>query len=289
MNNVIREYIALFKLRIVVLLAFVALVATITAASRGALHPMKIVILVLAGALASAGANILNHYFDRDIDALMDRTKNRPLPAGKVAPHKACWLGILLVVLSILISSRLNYLTSVYLLSGALVYVLIYTIWLKRRSAANIVIGGTAGSCMVLAGYAAIEGNTSLAAILVALLIFLWTPPHFWAFAIVHKAEYQKASIPMLSVTHGNTRTTRLILIHTVLLVQVSFLLYALGYFGTIYLTTAVVFGLAFVAFNTRLLFKPIKSRAWGSYKFSGIYLIALFTGMLLDVLFKLA
>jgi protoheme IX farnesyltransferase len=283
-----REYIALFKLRIVVLLVFVALVATITA-SKGALQPMKILILALAGALASAGASILNHYFDRDIDALMDRTRNRPLPAGRVAPHKACWLGVLLVALAILISSRLNYLTSAYILSGALVYVLVYTIWLKRRSAANIVIGGTAGSCAVLAGYAAMEGNTSLAAILVALLVFLWTPPHFWAFAIVHKSSYKRASIPMLPVTQGDARAARLILMHTVLLVQASLLLYALGYFGILYLITAVLFGLAFVALNVKLMLQPTKSRAWGSYKLSGIYLVALFTGMLLDTLFKLA
>lgn len=283
-----REYIALLKLRIVVLLVFVALVATITA-SKGSLQPVKILILAVAGALASAGASILNHYFDRDIDVLMDRTRSRPLPAGKVAPHKACWLGVLLLALAILISSRLNYLTSAYILSGALVYILIYTIWLKRRSAANIVIGGAAGSCAVLAGYAAMEGNTSLAAILVALLIFLWTPPHFWAFAIVHKSSYEKASIPMLPVTQGDTRATRLILMHTVLLVQASLLLYALGYFGILYLTTAVVFGLAFIALNVKLMLQPTKSRAWGSYKLSGIYLVALFTGMLLDTLFKLS
>jgi protoheme IX farnesyltransferase len=279
-----REYIAMFKLRIVALLVFVALVATITAAG-GDLHPLRIAILALAGALASSGASILNHYFDRDVDSLMERTRGRPLPTGKVASNKACWLGIFLVSLSILISSRLNYLTSAYILSGALVYVLVYTIWLKRRSAANIVIGGLAGSCAVLAGYAAMEGNTTLVAILMALLVFLWTPPHFWAFAIVHKSGYRKASIPMLPVTHGDARATRLILMHTVLLVQASLLLYALGYFGILYLVTAVVFGLAFVVSNIKLAIQPTKSRAWGSYRLSGIYLVALFMGMLLDAL----
>jgi len=282
------NYISMFKLRIVALLVFVALVATITA-STGALQPMKILILASAGALAAAGASILNHYFDRDIDALGDRTKKRPLPAGKVAPHKACFLGIVLVGIALVISSKLNYLTSAYILMGALVYVLVYTIWLKRRSAANIVIGGAAGSCAVLAGYAAMEGNTSLVAILMALLVFLWTPPHFWAFAIVHKSGYQKASIPMLPVIHGDARATRLILMHTVLLVQASLLLYALGYFGILYLIVAVVFGFAFIATNAKLMLQPTKRRAWGSYKLSGIYLVALFTGMLLDILFKLA
>ncbi len=281
-----REYVALFKLRIVALLVFIAIVATITA-SGGALHPIRIAALALAGALASSGASVLNQYFDRDIDSLMERTKGRPLPTGRIASRRACWLGIFLVILAIVVSSRLNYLTSVYILAGALVYVLVYTIWLKRRSAANIVIGGLAGSCAVLAGYAAMGGNTSPAAILMALLVFLWTPPHFWAFAIVHKSGYERASVPMLPVTQGDARATRLILMHTVLLVQASLLLYALGYFGVLYLLTAVVFGLAFVAYNVRLAIHPSKSLAWGSYKISGIYLVALFTAMLLDALFK--
>jgi protoheme IX farnesyltransferase len=278
----ILEYVGLLKLRIVGLLVFVSLVATVTA-SRGAVEPARLLLLAVAGALAAGGASLLNHYFDRDIDALMDRTKGRPLPAGRVSPHRACWLGILLVVLSLLLSSRLNYLTSAYILLGALIYVGIYTIWLKRRSAANVVIGGAAGSCAVLAGYASMEGNTSLAALLIALLIFLWTPPHFWAFAMVHGRGYRKASIPMLPVTHGDARATRLILLHTVLLVQASLLLYAFGYFGTLYLITAVLFGLPFVAFNAWLLMRPSRGLAWQSYKLSGLYLVVLFTGMLLD------
>lgn len=287
-KTLMREYISLFKLRIVVLLVFVAIVTAVTA-SRGALHPSKIIILAVAGALASAGASILNHYFDRDIDGVMDRTRNRPLPAGKVGAHFACWFGIILIGLSILISSKLNFLTSAYILSGALVYIFIYTVWLKRRSAANIVIGGTAGSCAVLAGYAAMNDNTTLAAILMALLVFLWTPPHFWAFAIVHKRSYERAMIPMLPVTQGESRAARLILMHTVLLVQASLLLYALGYFGILYLATAIIFGLLFVAFNVKLVLEPTKKTAWGSYKLSGVYLVALFIGMLLDTLFKLA
>jgi protoheme IX farnesyltransferase len=283
-----REYIVLLKLRIVILLVFVSLVATIVA-SKGVFQPMKILILAFAGALASAGASVLNHYFDRDIDALADRTKDRPLPAGKVSPHKACWIGIILVGMALIVSSQLNYLTTAYIFAGALVYVLVYTIWLKRRSAANIVIGGVAGSCAVLAGYAAMGGNTTLAAILIALLVFLWTPPHFWAFAIVHKSGYQNALVPMLPVTQGNERTARLILMHTILLVQASLLLYALGYFGILYLIIAVVFGLVFITTNIKLMLHPTKGRAWGSYKISGIYLVVLFTGMLLDTLVKLA
>lgn len=287
-KTLMREYIALFKLRIVFLLVFVAIVTAITA-SRGALDPGRIIILAVAGSLASAGASILNHYFDRDIDGVMERTRNRPLPSGKIGAHFACWLGIVFIVLSIVISSKLNFLTSMYILSGALVYILIYTVWLKRRSAANIVIGGTAGSCAVLAGYAAMNGNTTLAAVLMALLIFLWTPPHFWAFAIVHKSSYKRAMIPMLPVTHGESRAARLILMHTVLLVQASLLLYAFGYFGILYLATAIIFGLLLVAFNVRLVLDPTKKKAWGSYKLSGVYLVALFIGMLLDTLFKLA
>ena len=283
-----REYVALFKLRIVALLVFVALVSGVIA-SKGALYPGRVLILFTAGALASIGASILNHYFDRDIDALSDRTKSRPLPSGKVAPHKACWLGIVLLLASLLVSSKLNYLTTAYILGGALVYVVVYTLWLKRRSVLNIVIGGAAGSCAVLAGYAAMNGNTTLAAILVALLVFLWTPPHFWAFAIVHKRGYLRMGVPMLPVTHGDRRAARLIMMHTILLVQASLLLYALGYFGILYFAVAAIFGLLFVGLNARLLLSPSESWAWKSYKFSGIYLIAIFTAMLVDTVFKLA
>jgi protoheme IX farnesyltransferase len=281
MNRRILAYIELFKPRILALLVYVATVAAITASN--VFNPLRIIILALAIAVASAGASILNHYFDRDLDAIMERTKNRPLPSGRIAPHKAFWLGLILLVISILVSSRLNYVTSLFIFLGALVYVLVYTIWLKRRFSANIVVGGAAGSFAVLAGFAAAEGKISFLALLVALLIFLWTPPHFWAFAIVRKSAYMKASIPMLPVTHGVARTTDIIFFNTLLLVQSSLLPYVFGYLGKFYLITAVIFGLVILFINFRLLFNPTNKRAWSSYKLSGIYLIAIFSGMLLD------
>jgi protoheme IX farnesyltransferase len=278
-----REYVALLKLRIVGLLVLVSIFAALIA-SQGDLHLKKILVLAVAGVLACTGASMLNHYFDRDVDAVMERTRNRPLPSGKVEPRRVYWLGVLLIFLSLLVSLRLNPLTTAYILAGALVYVVVYTIWLKRRSAANIVVGGLAGSFAVLAGYAAMMNATSLLALLLALLLFLWTPPHFWAFAIVHRSSYTQASIPMLPVTRGEAAAAWLIFIHTVLLVIVSLMLHALGYFGTLYLAIALAFGTAFVALNVLLLLSPQRGRAWRSYRFSGIYLLAVFSGMLLEV-----
>ncbi len=283
-----REYLGMFKLRIVALLVFVAMVAA-AVGSGGSLQVERLLLLFAAGALASMGASVLNHYFDRDIDALVPRTSNRPLPSGRIKPSTACWLGVLLVGTSLLLSSRLNYLTTMYILAGALVYVLVYTVWLKRRSALNIVIGGLAGSCAVLAGYAAIRGDTTLLALLLALLIFLWTPPHFWAFAIAKSSDYTRAGVPMLPVKYGNDRAAKLIVMHTVLLVQASLLLYAFGYFGGLYLVVAVVLGVLLLAFNLKLLATRSTGWAWRSYRFSGIYLIVLFTAILLDALFKQA
>lgn len=280
-----KEYLSLFKSRVAALLVFVAVITAVVA-SKGNLNFFKIFILALSGFLASVGAGILNHYFDRDIDKLMERTKERPIPSGKISPHKACYLGVVLLLLAIVISSNLNLLTSIYILLGALTYLLVYTIWLKRRNLLNIVIGGASGSFAVLAGYAAIRGETSILAILLALLIFLWTPPHFWPFSLVHREDYRKASIPMLPVVEER-RGARLIVMHTILLIQASLLLYAFGYFGTVYLIIAAVSGLIFTVTNLLLLFNPTKEHAWMSYKLSGFYLIALFTGMFLDTILK--
>lgn len=278
-----REYAALLKLRIVGLLVLTSIFAALIA-SQGDFHLKEIIVLTMAGVLACTGASMLNHYFDRDVDAVMDRTRNRPIPAGKVEPRRVCWLGVTLILLSLPVSLMINPLTTAYILAGALVYVVVYTIWLKRRSAVNIVIGGLAGSFAVLAGYAAMTNTTSLLAILLAFLLFLWTPPHFWAFAIVHKSSYMQASIPMLPVTCGEAIAARLILIHTVLLFAVSLVLHALGYFGNLYLAIAIASGTVFLALNVLLLLSPQRGRAWNSYKFSGIYLLSIFSGMLLEV-----
>ncbi len=280
--NRLKDYLSLFKLRIVALLVFVAVTAAVTSPG-GSIDSLKIIILATSGGLASAGASILNNYFDTDIDSKMSRTKNRPLPKGRISSYRVFSLGVTMIFLAVIISTRLNLLTSAYILSGAVVYVVVYTMWLKRRTSYNIIIGGAAGSFAVLSGYAATEGKTSILALLVALLLFLWTPPHFWAFAIVKKTDYKRASIPFLPVTRGNGFTSRVILLHTILIVFLSIQLYDLGYFGGLYLLIAALFGVMFLISNSLLALRPTKSRAWSSYKFSGIYLVALFVAMLIN------
>lgn len=279
-----KEYIAILKPRIVALLTFVGFAASVVAA-EGRIYPGRVLTLLVAVALASSGASALNNYFDRDIDRLMERTRHRALPSGSIPPLRACCIGIVLLLLSFFISYSLNFLTFAYILAGASVYVLVYTRWLKRRSAVNIVIGGTAGSFVVLAGFASVGESTTLLAFLMALLLFFWTPPHFWSFALVYKAGYAQAKVPMLPVVQKRHKVGWIIFIHTLLLVLVSLLLYIWDYFGVLYLIIALAVGLSFLISNLKLLLKSTKARAWATYRLSGFYLLLLFMGMLIDML----
>jgi protoheme IX farnesyltransferase len=235
--------------------------------------------------MACAGSSLLNNYLDRDIDAIMERTRNRPLPRGRFASSKVLIIGLVLLILSLLIGLRLNYLVALLLLSGALVYVGLYTIWLKRRSSLNIVIGGLAGSCAVLGGWFSVTNQLSLTPLLIALVIFLWTPSHFWSFALVHRESYQKANVPMLPVVTGDKNTVNYIMLHSGLLLLVSLLLYFLSPLNELYLFASLVLGTIFLASSIRLRRQIRRERAWSNYKLSGIYLLGLFLAMALDVL----
>lgn len=277
-------YISLVKPRIVALVVFVALASAIVAGGDNFLLS-RVVFLVVAMGLASAGASLLNNYLDRDIDAIMERTRNRPLPSKTVAPYKVFLAGIILITVSVPIALRLNYLVALFLLSGALIYVVIYTLWLKRRSPLNIVIGGLAGSCAILAGWFAITTEISLSPILLAVLVFLWTPSHFWSLALAHQESYKKANIPMLPVVVGVKRTADYILLSSVLLLLVALLIYFLGPFHKVYLLGSLLLGGLFLVSNMRLWKQPTRERAWINFKLSGIYLSGLFLVMFLDVL----
>jgi protoheme IX farnesyltransferase len=278
-----RSYAKLSKFRIVVLLVFTALVAA-TVAGRGTVPLDKILILALAGAIASIGASFLNHYFDRDVDAVMDRTKNRPVPKGEVSPHRVLYFGVILIAFSLILSLNLNLLTALFILMGAAVYVVVYTLWLKRRSSLNIVIGGLSGAFAALAGWAAVSPELSITPILIALVIFLWTPSHFWCFAILHRENYKKAKVPMLPVVVGVEKASRCILANTLLLSTASMLLYFYGTFGRYYLAAALALGAIFIYLNIRQVMNPSISTAWKNYKFSGVYLLLLLSAMLVDV-----
>lgn len=215
----------------------------------------------------------------------MERTKYRPLPSGKVSPTTVLVVGIVLITLAVLIALRLNFLATLFILGGALVYSMLYTLWLKRRTSLNIVFGGLAGSCAVLAGWFAITSAISLVPILTALMVFLWTPSHFWSFAIVHQDSYRKATIPMLPILAGTKKTINRILLSTGLMVTVSLLSYVVGSFHNLYLVSITLLGALFLAVNIMLLRHQTEKVAWLNFKISGVYLLGLFLAMVMDII----
>ncbi|TAK28559.1 MAG: protoheme IX farnesyltransferase [Chloroflexota bacterium] len=279
-----RTYLGLLKARIVVPMVAVALV-TAFVAGNGQVPLGIIVALALAGGLASAGAACLNHYLDRDVDAIMPRTRQRPIPSGEVHnPATALLLGLALIGLGLAFASRLSHASLVFIALGAFFYVVVYTGWLKRSSPLNVVIGGFAGSCAALAGWLAVSPQLSLTPVLVGTMIFLWTPSHFWSLAIALQQEYRQAGIPMLPVLLGRQRTACAIFAHTALTFLTSLLPYHAGLLGLPYLTIALAAGFVALLSALRLLAQPSAAVAWQNYKLSGIYLAALFVGMLVNM-----
>ncbi|MBI2831141.1 MAG: protoheme IX farnesyltransferase [Chloroflexi bacterium] len=278
-----RDYLSLAKPRIVILLVAVALVASIVAGA-GDIMVNRVMLLALAGGMACAGASVLNNYLERDIDALMPRTRHRPLPSGRIGKNAALAMGLFLVVAALAVAMPLGYLVVLSLALGALVYVVVYTMWLKRRTPLNIVIGGLSGSFTVLAGWFAATDILSATPFLLALIIFLWTPSHFWSFALVHRESYKAASIPMLPLVVGDKATAGYIALHSALLHGAALLPYFLGPFGMVYLLGAAHLSGLFLISSLRLWRRPEKELAWKTYKFSGIYLLGLFLFMAADV-----
>ena len=274
------------KPRIVYLLDFTALIAFLVAVPT--INVLRIVAVLVAGTLASGGAGAVNCYVDRDLDRTMGRTSQRPIPQGEVSPISALLFGLGLIVVSGVISALfLPLLAGLFIILGAAIYVLFYTKYLKPRTTLNIVLGGSAGSCAPLAGWAAATGQlTAPAPWLMALLVFVWTPSHFWALAMRAVSDYSKAGIPMLPVVVGEKKTAQYIALNTFLLVPLSlaFVLPTLGGFGIIYLVTAGILGLGMIVVDLRLVSNPTKARAWTAFKFSSPYLAIVFLAMVLDV-----
>lgn len=285
---VISKYLPLFKLRICSLITFSAIVGLI-ATQAGSFSFEKMFWLIIATMLASTAASAFNHYFDSDIDSVMKRTKKRPLPSGEVVePKTVLLLSASLFISSLVLSvTMLNGMVALHLAIGAFVYAFIYTAWLKRKSWTNIIIGGLAGSFAVLAGGASVNPEFCLPPVLLAVVMFFWTPSHFWSFAIFHKEEYAKAGVPMLPVIIGDSKTAKYVLANTVLLVGSSLLPYFLGYNGLIYLAAAVGVGAYFLVWNVRLVRNPSKDIAWRNFKVSMVYLGVLFTSVIIDMAVK--
>ena len=276
-----RDYFELTKPKVQSLLLFTT-VTTMEIAGTPSVG--RIGLTCLGGYLSAGGAGAINHYYDRDIDAQMQRTASRPIPPGRVAPRSALWFGVALAVLSFaLLSATVNLLAAALSLSGFVGYVGVYTLWLKRRTPQNIVIGGAAGAVPPLVGWAAVTGHVGGTAVLLFALVFFWTPPHFWALSLLMKDEYARVGVPMLPVVRGEAETRRQILLYSVLLYAVSQLPFCAGGFGGVYLAGSLVLGAGFIALAVRLVGRADRRSALVLYLFSLAYLALLFVTMVAD------
>ena len=277
-----RDYLELTKPKVQTLLLFTTATTMEIAGSPSA---SRIALTCLGGYLSAGGAGAINHYYDRDIDAQMKRTASRPIPAGRIAPRAALGFGIALAVASFaLLWTTINLLAAGLSLSGFVGYVGVYTLWLKRRTPQNIVIGGAAGAVPPLVGWAATRGSLSWTAVYLFAIVFYWTPPHFWALSLLMKDEYAKVGVPMMPVARGERETRRQIVLYSLLLYAVTQLPFCAGGFGGIYLVVSMILGFAFVAGAVRLYRRADRRAALRLYLFSLAYLALLFGAMVADV-----
>jgi protoheme IX farnesyltransferase len=278
------DFLALLKPRVMLLAIFTAVVGLIIA--PGELDPLLEAVAIVCIAVGAGAAGALNMWYDADIDATMTRTAGRPIPNGKVSRAEALGLGLALTCAAVaVLGFALNVIAAALLAFTIFFYIIVYTIWLKRRTAQNIVIGGAAGALPPVVGWAAATGTVGLEPLILFLIIFLWTPPHFWALSLNRMDEYARAGVPMLPVVAGKAATARRILTYSVLLVPTTVLPWALGYCGMIYGATTVIGGTAFIVLAAQL------SRSRGTdrraahrlFGFSISYLFLLFAALLVD------
>ena len=286
LRQVVRDYITLTKPRVVSLLLVTAL-AGMLVAQQGWPGTELVIAVLVGGYLAAGGANAINMWFDCDIDAEMYRTRQRPIPAGRVRPGSALAYGIVLNALAfILIATVANLLAAALTLTATLVYVFVYTMWLKRSTPQNIVIGGAAGAFPPVIGYVAVTGSLDLVALYMFMIVFFWTPPHFWALALRLNADYDRAQVPMLQVVRGRQETERQVFLYSVVLLAIT-LLPGLRGFGTFYMVSVLVLGAIFVAMAVMMMRDPGTRWARRTYKYSLLYLALVFGAMVGDALLR--
>lgn len=282
----VRDFIALLKPRVMTLVVFTGLAGIYLA--PGPIHPFVALVAVCCIALGSGAAGAINMWYERDIDALMKRTKNRPIPGKRMISASALEFAIIVAVVSVLIMGlAVNFAAALLLLLAILFYVFVYTVWLKRRTPQNIVIGGAAGAFPPMIGWAAVTGGLSLEPVLLFLIIFLWTPPHFWALALYKNEDYTLAGIPMLPVVAGSEETRRQMLIYTLALVGSTLLPLSFGMFGFVYGIGAVILGVKFIDYAIALRNEYTEPMARAMFKFSLLYLAGLFMIMMLDTFIR--
>lgn len=286
-RSVLGGYVALMKLRVVELL-LITTVPTMVLAKGGWPRFSLILITLAGGTLAAGGANAINMYIDRDIDGLMERTKNRPLVTGLIAPRDALVFAVLLEVVAFgVLWAGANLLSAALCMSATLFYVFIYSLWLKRTSKQNIVIGGAAGAVPVLVGWAAVTNSLAWEPWILFLVIFLWTPPHFWALAIRHSDDYKAAGVPMLPAVESEKKVTAAMIRYCVATVAATLVLVPVGGLGWVYGLAAGVLGAAFLAGTIALALKPTPAGSMRLFSFSISYLSIVFVALTVDVLVR--
>lgn len=287
----VSDWIALLKPRVVMLVVFTGWIGMMIA--PGSLHPVLAATAILCITVAAGAAGAINMWYDRDIDRVMRRTRNRPIPAGRIAPGEALGFGVVLAVASVIVMGLATNLVAAAVLAASIgFYVFIYTMWLKRRTAQNIVIGGAAGAFPPVIGWAAVTGGLDALPLLMFAIVFFWTPPHFWALSLWAHADYARAGVPMLPVVAGARETRRQVFLYTLVLLAVSLVPWALGLVGLIYGAAALALGLGFVACAWRVLRDDQDSAgvsrtgdapAKAAFKFSIAYLFILFAALAAD------
>ncbi len=281
-RQLVADYVDLTKPKVQSLLLFTTVM---TMEVAGDPSVSRVALTCAGGYLSAGGAGAINHYWDRDIDARMHRTADRPIPAGRVSPAAAVRFGIALQVASfLLLSLTVNVLSASLALGGFVGYVGVYTMWLKRRTPQNIVIGGAAGAMPPLVAWAATRGSISWTAVYLFAIVFYWTPPHFWALSLLMKDEYAEVGVPMLPVVRGEDTTRLHIVLYSALLYAVSQLPFCVGVFGGVYLGASMALGLAFIGGAAWLYRRADRRAALRLYLFSMLYLALLFAAMVLDV-----
>ena len=287
-GNRIKNYYELTKPKIWYLLVFTAFGAALTASLLFKIEvtPLQWFLLLTGVAAGSAAADTITGYNDRDIDAIMERTKTRPIPSGRISPRNALIFGLILTTVSLVCAWLINYIALGLMAFGLFDNIIVYSKWLKRRSQANIILGGFSGAAPALIGYVAVTTQNIEIGLVMAALVFFWIPTHIWSLALHVKKDYTKARVPMLPVVADERTSVRVIAITTLLMVAFSIVPFFLNQFGLIYLITATVFGIVMILLSAWLMVRPSERASWMVFKFSSPYLTALFIAFILDAAF---
>ncbi|MGE0095725.1 MAG: heme o synthase [Alphaproteobacteria bacterium] len=281
-EGAVGDYVQLMKPRVMSLVVFTGFVGL--ALAPGHLHPVLAAVAILCIAVGAGASGAINMWYDRDIDAVMTRTKDRPIPAGRMAPGEALGFGVVLAVGSVAVMGlAVNWVAAALLALTIAFYVFVYTMWLKRRTPQNIVIGGAAGAFPPMVGWAAVSGDITLASVALFAIIFMWTPPHFWALALYRSGDYAKAGVPMMPVVSGARETKRQMIVYAVLMLPVTLAPYLLGVAGLAYAVAAVALGTMFVLAAILVWFDKTDRSAKRMFGYSILYLFLLFALLLVD------